>query len=808
MLTGLAQGFQDVRFGIRMFLRTPGVTALAVLSLALGIMATTAMYSVIHAVVLDPFPYKDVDALMSVRVSGPGQTGFRTYYTTDHFVEIAERSTLFEGVIASTISDVLWTGDGDPQRLRGNYGTPNTFLVMGVPPLIGRPYLPEDGRPDAPPVVVLGYRFWQRQFGGDPSVLGRQLRLNDRVRTVVGVMPKRFMWRGADVYLPIVFERGRVIEGVRMVHLLGRLKHPVTDAQVDADLRPILSDLMRNETVPFSRDWRVGLLSFKETFPSSIRRDLWILFGAVGLLLLIACANVSNLLLSRAAARQREMAVRAALGGSRFRLVRQLLTESLLLAIAGGVAGTALAYGGLRAILVLVPPNTIPDESEVAINMPVLLFALAVSAATSIVFGLAPALHTCTRDLANPLRSSLRTVSSSGQGLLRKGLVVGAVALSIMLMVGASLMIRTVLAIGSVDLGFQPERVLTMRVPLPEPKYAEPVRRTMFFQQALESIATVPGVTAVGVNTSAHPFGNIGWAVDVPGSPAVEQPVVMHQVSAHYTKALGIGLVTGRSLTPADIDARRRVALVNEAFERTRMTGAPAVGRIVRIPRLAQPPVNAPDDAVEIVGVVRNTLNRGIRDELLPEIYIPFSLLGAANRIVVRTAGDPASVTRAAVEKIYAIDPDQPVTEVRTIEAFLSDFFYAGPRFNVVLLSVFAGLGLALAVVGVYGVMSHSVAQQTREIGVRLALGADPTAVASMVVKSGLVLLVAGVAAGLAGSVLTARLLSRQIWNVSPFDPISFAAVSIVLLLAGIQACVWPAWRAARTHPMAALRQE
>ena len=805
----LQQFRQDIRFGLRTFVRTPGFTTLAVLSLALGIMATTAMYSVIHAVVLDPFPYKDVDALMSVRVWNPEQQGFRTNYSTDEFLEIAERNTIFEGTIASTISDVLWTEDGDPQRLRGNYGTPNTFLVMGVPALLGRSYLPDDGRADAAPVVVLGFRFWQRQFGGDPRVVGRQLRLNDTVRTVVGVMPNRFMWRGADVYLPVTFERGRVVEGIRNVHLLGRLKPGVTEAQAEADLKPIVQDLAQQAPAQFPTTWRVGLLSFKETFPSSIREDLWVLFGAVGLLLLIACANVSNLLLSRAAGRQREMAVRAALGGSRWRLVRQLLTESVLLAVAGGVIGTALAYGALRVILTLVPPNTIPDESEVAVNVPVLLFALAVSAATSVIFGLAPALHTCTRDLTNPLRSSGRSVAGgAAQTLLRKSLVVGAVALSIMLMVGASLMIRTVLAVGRVGLGFQPDRVLTLRVPLPERKYSDPARRVLFFEELLPSIARLPGVTAAAVNTSAHPFGSGGWAVEVPGSTLTDQPLVMHQVSADYTRALGIALLKGRGLTPADVAGRRQVALVNQAFERSRFNGADAVGRIVRVPRLTQPPVSAADAGVEIVGVVHDTLNRGIIDAILPEIYLPYSLAGAANRVVVQTAGDPAAVTRAVVERVYAIDRDQPVTEVRTIEAFLNEFIYAGPRFNVVLLSVFAALGLVLSVVGVYGVMAHTVTQQTREIGVRIALGADPGSVGRMVVRSGAALLLIGVAVGLAGSVFAARLLAQQIWNVSTFDPTSFAAASAVLLAAGLLACAWPAWRASRTQPIVALRQE
>ena len=806
----IEQFVRDVRFGVRSLSRTPGFTAVAVVSLGLGIMATTAIYSVLHAVVLDPFPYKDVDSLMSVRVSNPAQRGFRTGYSVDQFVEIAERNTIFDGVIASTISDVLWTGDGDPQRLRGNHGTFNTFDVMGVPALIGRTTSDADARPGAEPVVVLGYRFWQRQFGGDAAVLGRKLRLNDTVRTVIGVMPKRFMWRGADVYVPIPFERGRIVEGVRNVHLLGRLKPGVTDARAEADLRPIMTDLSARTPEQFRDGWRVGLLPFKESFPSSIGRDVWVLLGAVGVLLLIACANVSNLMLSRATARQREMTVRAALGAGRGRLVRQLLTESLILSLAAGALGTALAYAGLPALLALVPPNTIPDESEIALNFPVLVFVLVVSALTSVICGLAPALHGSRRDLAGSLRDVGRSLAGgSRHAILRKTLVVGEVALSLMLLAGSSILLRAFIAMQQVELSVPPERVLTMRVPLPQPRYPDAPRRIAFFRDLLPRIGAVPGVAAAGVNTGLHPIGNI-WttAAEVSGEAPSADRVQIHQVSAGYTDAMGMTLTAGRLLTDADVDRGDLVALVNERFVRSRLNGPTPLGRIVRLPRLGQPPFSAPGAAYQIVGVVRDTPNAGLSEPTMPEMYLPYTASGQSNLLVVRTHGDPAGVTRAVIGQVYAIDSGQPVTSVMTLDAILRDGQYATPRFNMVLLSIFAAVGLTMAIVGVYGVMASAVAQERQEIGVRMALGADAAAIARMVILRGSRLLLAGVALGLAGSVAAGRLLAQQVWRVSAFDPLAFAAVAALLLTTGLLACAWPAWRAARIDPIAGLRQD
>jgi predicted permease len=805
----LSQFLSDLRFGVRFLAKSPALALIAVLSLALGIMATTAIYSVVRAVVLDPFPYKDVDSLMSVRVSG--QRGFKTNYTPDQFLEISDRNTIFEGVIISTISDVLWTSDGEPQRLRGNFGTFNTFEVMGVSALVGRTVVPEDGQPGAMPVVVLGYTFWQRQFGGDPSVVGRQLRLNDNVRTVIGVMPKRFMWRGADVYLPITLERGRVVEGVRSAHLLGRLKRGVTESQAQADLRPIIQTLREREPAQFpDGNWRVGLVSFKETFPSSIRNDLWILFGAVGLLLLIACANVSNLLLSKATARQKEMAVRAALGGSRLRLIRQLLTESLLIAAVGGLLGVALAFGSLRAILAIVPLNMIPAESEIALNIQVLLFSVVVSALTSLLFGLAPALHTSKGDLAIPLREAGRGLQGgTRQALLRKGLVIAEVALSLMLLVGAGLMVRTFIAVNDVELGFRTDRLLTIRVPLSEQRYPDRERRVGFFQELLQSVSAVPGVEAVGLNTGTHPMGNNTAAVEVVGTAQPDNtPAMIHQINADYTRTLGIALVRGRVFTENEVNNRRQLALVNERFMKERFDGSDPLGRMIRIPRLTQPPYAAPDDSLEIVGVVRDTLNRGLTTQLMPEVYLPFTVRGDADRLVVLTRGDPADISKPLISQVYSIDNNQPVTDVRTVELALQEGVYAGRRFNFALFALFGVLGLALAVIGVYGVMSSSVAQQTHDIGVRIALGASRGNISAMVVKRGASLMVIGIAVGLLGSLMTTRLLSQQIWSISPFDPITFAAVSLILLLAGLQACLWPARRAARIDPIGALRQD
>ena len=506
MLTLLEDFARDIRLGLRNLRSSPGFAVMAAGSLALGMGAATAMYSVIYAVLLDPFPYKDVAHLVSPTLREPGRRGYHTYYTIDQYLELAQRSSIFEGLVISTIDDILWTGSGEPQRLRGNHITMNTFAVMGVPPMFGRVTSAGDGAPGAEPVAVLGYRFWQRQFGGDQGVLGRRMTLDGTVRTVIGVMPRRFMWRGADVYIPIVPVRGEAVEGVREAHVLGRLKPGVTAAQAEADLRPIMEELQRRSPRDFPEKWRVGIIPFAEQFRSGLDSALWILFGAVGLLLLISCVNVSNLLLSRAMTRNKEIAVRASLGASRFRILRQLLCESVVLALAGGLAGIFLAKAGLAGIIAVVPPDTIPDEAVISLNVPVLLFALAISIAAALVFGLAPALHLTGGDIAAALKEAGRGTSAGArQRFLRGALVVGEVALSLMLLAGASLMIRTLFAIENLGLGIDPARILTMRIPLAEKRYPDLARRNAFLAGTPSPHAILAGRCRRGTQRRTSP---------------------------------------------------------------------------------------------------------------------------------------------------------------------------------------------------------------------------------------------------------------------------------------------------------------
>jgi len=501
--------------------------------------------------------------------------------------------------------------------------------------------------------------------------------------------------------------------------------------------------------------------------------------------------------------------VRAALGASRWRLVRQLLAESLVLALAAGVIGTALAYAALPALLALVPPGRIPDESEIALNVPVLLFALAVSAAASLICGLAPALHTSRRDVAAALKESGRGLAGgSRQALFRKSIIVAEVALSLVLLAGSGVLLRAFMAMQRVDLDVSPAQVLTMRVPLSPARYPDAARRAAFFHELLDRVAAVPGVAAAGLNSGLHPLGNMRVLAVVPGEAPSDEPVMVHHVSAGYAETMRLQPASGRLLTEADVRGGEQVAVVNERFVRARMGDRNPLGQVLELPRLKEPPYSVANATFTVVGVVRDVPNAGLAEPTIPEALVPFTVLGLSNLLVVRAHASAADVTRAVVGQVYAVDAAQPVTAVSSLEQLLDEIAYATPRFNLVLLSLFAALGLILAVIGVYGVMSQAVSQETQEIGLRMALGAGTASITTMIMLRGLRLLLLGIALGLAGSYAAGQWLAGQVWRVAGFDPVAFLAVTMLLLIVGLQACFWPARRAARTDPLIALRQE
>jgi putative ABC transport system permease protein len=806
--TWLDAVWRDVRHAARALARSPAFTATAVLSLALGIGATTTIFSVVHAVVIDPFPYRSPDTLVSMAVVGPDGRGNWSSYTIDEYVELTERATAFDGLIASTISDVSMTGAGAPERLRGNYVSMNTFDVMGVPALLGRTPAAADARAEAPPVAVLGYRFWQRQFGGDPTVVGRTLRLEGELREVIGVMPRRFMWRGADVYLPTRYARGLQLAGVRTVHVMGRLG-PGGLAAAEASLRPIATDFAARAPERFAASFRLAFASFGETFASSLGPALGVLLGAVGLLLLIACGNVSNLQLARATARAREMALRASLGASRWRLVRQLLTESALLAAAGGVLGIALTQASLWAVTTVIPPGTIPDEAHVRLNAPVLLFSIALASASTLIAGLVPAWQVARTDAAHTLRDGGRSATAgAGQARLRGALVVAEIGLSTVLLVGAGLMVRTLVGMQHVPLTFDPTRLLTMRVPLAETRYPAPEDRARFLRALLARVTALPGVQAATVDSGLPFVGARRTGITVPGQPKTDLGVLVHETGADYLRIQQARLVGGRPLEAADVDAVRHVGVVNRDFARRFFGGASPIGRTVRLDYLARPPLELTDNSFEIVGVIDDLRNQGPVRDPAAEIYVPFSVNGAFAFLIVETRLPPQRLERTVRAEVYALDPQQPVTDVRALDAVIDEEVFARPRFSLLLLSVFAGVGLLLAVVGVYGIVAYSVAQQRAEFGVRLALGATRTDVLRLVLGRGLRLIAFGTLTGLVVALWASRALSAQVSGVSTRDPLAYVAVAIVLGAAGLLASLPPALRAARSSPLAALRTE
>jgi putative ABC transport system permease protein len=808
---------QDIRYGVRMLAKHKAFTSVAVVTLALGIGANTAIFSVVNELLLSPLPYRDAEQIVMLwEVTPEGRHQNTT--SRANFRSWRAQSTSFQTVAAFTDQRFNLTGDGEPEELSVQLATPEIFNVLGVDPLLGRTFLPEDGEPANMDVAVLSYGFWQRRFGGQANIVGQQLTLSGTKFTVIGVMPPSFQFhiksrsgtgRPAELWsiLPMPVGAGANDRG-RFLSVVGRLKDGVSAEQAAAELRTIESRLS-DEVPEFNKNYSAEVLPLRDQFFGNVRRPLWLMLGAVGFVLLIACANVANLLLSLATSREKEIAVRAALGARRFRIVRQLLTESLLLALLGSALGLGFAYLGIKA-LVLISPRDLISLQEVGLNLTVLGWTLAVSLLTGIIFGLAPALHVSRLNLNDSLKEGGKSESAQAGGnrRLRSALVVSEIALAVVLLASAGLLIRSFIRLQQVDRGFETDNLLTMVVPVPVSRYREDAQFVNFFSQALERIRHLPNVRSAGMVNFLPLYGGLGSATGFkiegrPEPPPGQGPSTDVRVAdSGYFQTMGIPLLRGRNFSDSEQREPKHVILINEALARKHFPDEDPIGR-----RLDVAMFDTPQPA-EIIGVVGNVRYDSLIVEPPPAVYFPHpDLTYAFMTLVIRTEGEPTAIAPAVQREIRALDPNQPVSGVRTMNQVMADWV-SRSRFNTLLLGLFAGLATLLSAVGIFGVMNYSVALRTREIGLRLAIGAQPRQVLLLILRQGLLLTVFGVVLGLAAAFALTRLLSGLLFGVGVVDVTTFTTISLLLVAVSLLACYLPARRAMRIDPLRALRYE
>jgi putative ABC transport system permease protein len=806
--------WQDLKYGVRGIGQRPGFAFLAMLTLALGIGAATTIFSVIQNVMLDPFPYVDARRVAAIQIHdlSRSQPGGRTFFQVPEFLDYQAQNSVFEEVIGGTGEDVLLTTGESTELLAGSMVTANMFRFLGVPAVLGRGLTEDDGKPGAPPVFVMAHKLWLRQYNLDPSILGQTFILNGVPTTLVGIMPKRFTKLAADIWRPVYLDRADPAIKERYFMFQARLKPGVTLRQAAADIDVIAHRLATVYPRNYPKQFNVNVISWVDSIVGQFGTTLYTMAGAVGLLLLIACSNVANMLLARAAAREKEMAIRTSLGASRSRLVGQLLIESLLLAVGGALLGSFFAYAGLKGLVLLIPDGYIPREADIRLNVPVLLFSLAVAMLTALIFGLVPALQTVRRNMVEPLKDSGKGVSGGFRGgRLRSTIVVTEVALSLVLLVGAGLLMRSFVKLQTVDLGLNPDNILVARLPLPRGQYKDAAAKQQFFEELLRRLHALPGVVAATETSTLPPYGGIGTEIDIPGKTHTERWDAIFQLcSDGYFKTLGLRPIRGRMLSPADVTAARKVAVINQTLASKYFGQEDPIGRRVALKMLEtfqEGPV--PNPEFEIIGVVSDAKNQGIQEPTRPEAFIPYTITGGFERgILVRAHGDPAAMLNSVRREVWAVDRGVAITMTGTLNEYLARFSYAEPRFSLVLLSVFSGVGLLLVAIGVYSVIAYTVSRQTHEIGIRIALGAARSHVLRMVGTMGLRLLGLGIVLGLLASVAATRLIASQLWTVSPYDPLTLTLVIGVMVAIGLVACYFPARRAMRVDPIVALRYE
>ena len=805
---------QDLMYGLRGLRRQPAFAALAILALALGIGSATTIFSVIQNVLLDPFPYMDAHRVVQFQIRDVTRTrpGGRTMYQVPEFLDYKEQVTSFEDVIAGGFEDVLLTTGEGAEQFNGGQVSGNMFQFLGVPALAGRILTPDDAKPGAPPVFVMSYKMWVKHFNLDPSILGRSFTLNGVATTLVGIMPKRFTKLNADLYRPVILDRADPETNRRFYMFQGRLKPGRTLDDAEAELNVVSQRLAKIYPDNYPKKFTVKAVSWVEAIVGPFRKTLYTLAAAVGLLLLIACANVANMLLARAPAREKEMAIRASLGATRPRLIRQLLVESVLLAVIAAVFGCAIAYFGIKGLVAAIPDGFIPHEAAIRLNVPVLLFSLAMALVTSVVFALVPALHAARPDLVEPLRDAGKGLGGgSRRGRLTSALVVAEVALSLVLLAGAGLLMRTFIKLQTVDLGFDPENILAARIPLPKGQYQTASEKQQLFSQLLARVHALPGVVAAAAVSSLPPYGGIRTDIDILGQAQTEKRQSLYQlVSEGYLSTLGMRVQRGRWLTDTDVSGARKVAVVNQLFVEKFLAGEDPIGRQVKLKNLATiPDAKVDDPTFEIVGVVADLKNQGLQDPAIPEAFIPYTITGAFERgLLLRTKGKPELLVNSLRRELWAIDRNVALTLPGSLTSFMRQYSFAEPRFGLAVLGVFAVVGLVLVALGVFSVIAYTVSRQTREIGIRMAMGADWTDVLRMVLHMAARPLGLGLVIGLAVSLAVTRVLANQLWQVSPYDPLTLLLVVAIVGLVGLLACAFPALRATRVQPMQALRYE
>jgi putative ABC transport system permease protein len=799
---------QDLRYAVRMMLRQPLFFGVAVIALALGIGANTAIFTVVNGVLLRPLPYDDPDRLVWLWDTQP-QLPTAPASAPD-FVDWRNQNTSFEAMAAFQSGSMFFDDGNSVQDTPVGLVTPDFFAIFRVKPLLGRTFTDEETQPGRHRVIVLGQSIWQKRFGSDPNVLGRTVQLSGVNHTIVGVVPSGFNFpNDAQFWRPVQIKPNEADRGPHYLRVVGRLKTGVTLAQAQAEMSTIASRLAEQFPEKIAgHSAKVELL--RTVIVGDIGPALLVLLGAVGFVLLIACANVANLLLARAGARQREIAIRTALGASRGRVVRQLLTESVLLALAGGTAGVLIALWGVGA-LVSLSPDTIPRVNEIHVDFRVASFALLISVLTGVVFGLAPALQVSKPNLTDGLKESGRTTGGLQRNRLRSSLVVLEIALSLVLLIGAGLMIKSFAKLNRINPGFNTDNLLTMGVTLLRSNYPEDENVAAFYTQVLDHLKSMPGVQSAGAITELPLSGsNTSDNFTVEGRPPIakeDRPLVeCRVVMPHYFESMGIPLLQGRDFSYNDTKQTPNVTVINEAFARRHFPGEDPLGHRLSLQGQFR-------DPLLIVGIVGDVRGLALEEPATPEIYFPYlqnPLFDSFDRsvtFVVRTKSSPTGMVEGLRAELLSMDRTLPVYALKPMTEYLSDSL-SRRRFNLVLLSVFAAVALLLAAVGIYGVISYSVSQRTHEIGIRVAVGAHSTDILRLVVGQAMVLTLVGVTIGIGAALALTRLLESLLFDVSTTDPLTFVVVSAVLVAVALVACFVPALRATRVDPMLALRYE